>query len=204
MAFSLGQIFGLGSGLGGAAGLLGLGKGKNPADVANQYIDQIPGQTKPLYQPYMDTGNQAMQQFMQMLGQNPSDVYNKLGEGYKESPGYKYSLEQALKAGTNANAAGGMLGTPMHQQQNMETAQGLASQDFEKYMNHVLGLNTENKQGLGQLTGLGYNASSDYASGLANNLGQKASYGFAGQAAENQKKSNDWSNVFGALPWLFG
>lgn len=204
MAFSLGQLFGLGSGLGGAAGLMGLGKGKNPADVANQYIDQIPGQTKPYYQPYMDTGNQAMQQFMQMLGQNPSDTYNKLGEGYKESPGYKFSLEQALKAGTNANAAGGMLGTPMHQQQNMATAEGLASQDFEKYMNHVLGINTENKQGLGQLTGLGYNASSDYASGLANNLGQKAAYGYAGQAAQNQSKSNDWSNIFGALPFLFG
>ncbi len=204
MAFSSGQLFGLGSGLSGIAGLMGFGKGKNPGDVANNYLDQIPGQTKPYYQPYMDTGNQAMQQFMQMLGQNPTDTYNKLGEGYKESPGYKFSLEQALKAGTNANAAGGMLGTPMHQQQNMETAQGLASQDFEKYMNHVLGINTENKQGLGQLTGLGYNASSDYASGLANNLGQKASYGFAGQDAQNKSRSNDWSNIFGALPFLFG
>lgn len=204
MAFSLQQLLGLGSGLGGAAGLMGIGKGKNPADVANQYIDQIPGQTFPYYQPYMNAGTSSLNQFMDMLGQNPSDVYNKLGEGYKQSPGYKFALEQALAAQNNASAAGGMLGTPMHQQQSMETAEGLAARDFENYMNHVLGINTENKQGLGQLTGLGYNAASDYASGLANNLGQKASYGFAGQAAQNQKKSNDWANIFGALPFLFG
>lgn len=194
---------GLSSGLGGLAGLFGMGQGKNPADAANQYLNKIPSSTLPYYQPYMDMGGKAMQDYYGKLNQNPTDVYNQLGSGYKESPGYKFQLQQALNSGNSANAAGGMLGTPQHEQQNMELAQGVASKDYNDYMKNVLGLNTEQTQGLGQLTGLGYNASNQYGSGLANLLGQQAQYGYLGQQGQNQQNQQNMSSIFSALPWLF-
>lgn len=206
MAFDISQLMkagGLAGGLGGLAGLFGFGKGKNPADVANQTLQQIPGQTQQYYQPYMDAGNQSMSQLMQMLGQNPTDTYNKLGEGYKQSPGYKFQLEQALASGNSANAAGGMLGSPQHVQQNEELAQNVAAKDYDEYMKNVLGLNSQNMQGLSGLAGLGANAANQYGSGIASNLGQQAQYGYAGQAGQNQQNQQNWSNVFNALPWLF-
>jgi len=46
---------------------------------------------------------------------DPDGLYSKLGQGYKESPGYQFKLKQAMMAGDNAAAAGGMAGTPQHQ-----------------------------------------------------------------------------------------
>lgn len=208
MAFDINEYIkskagGIGGGLGGLAGLFGVGKGKNPADAANEYINQIPGQTNQYYQPYMDAGNDSVKKLMGMLGQNPTDTYNKLGEGYKQSPGYKFQLEQALSSGNAANAAGGMLGSPQHVQQNEELAQDVASKDYEKYMQNVLGLNSQNMQGLSGLAGLGANASNQYGTMMSNVLGQKGANAYQGQKGLNEGNQSNWANVFGALPWLY-
>lgn len=207
MAFDLGTLMkgsGLAGGLGGLAGLFGFGpKQQNPSDAANQYINQIPGQAKPYYQPYMDAGNQSMQQLMQMLGQNPSDIYNTLGAGYKESPGYQHALKEAMQAQGNASARGGMLGTPQDQQLAAETGANAANKDFDNYMQQVLGLNTQKMQGLGQMTGIGYGASTGYGNLLSNVLGQQGANAYQGQKGQNETQSQNWSNIFNAIPWLF-
>lgn len=194
---------GAGMAAGGLASLFGMGGGKNPADVANKYISKIPGQTKEFYSPYMEAGKGAMSslqnQYQDLLGGN---VYNKLGEGYKESPGYQYALEQALQAGGNAAAAGGMAGTPLAQQEAMKTAQGLASQDFQNYLNSQMGLYGMGLQGQQGLNQMGFDASKDYASNLANALSQQGAYGYAGQAGQNTQRAGGLSNLFSGLGML--
>lgn len=191
-----------GGGMAGLLSLLGIGHGQNPSDAANNYLNQIPGQTKPYYQPYMDTGGKALNDYYNKMGQNPTDVYNNLGKGYKESPGYKFQLQQAMNAGNSANAAGGMLGTPQHQQQNMELAQDVASKDYENYMNHVLGLNTEQTKGLGDLTHIGQNSSQQYSDIIGSVLGKQGQNAWETTKGQNESSQQNWSNLFKMIPFL--
>lgn len=195
----IGGLGGLGTAAGGAYNLFS-GGGKNPADVANQYIGQIPGQTLPYYSPYMEAGKSSMgnlqNQYADLLSGN---VQNKLGEGYKESPGYAFKLHQALNAGDNAAARGGYLGTPQHQFYSQQTGEGLANQDYENYLQHQLGLYGLGLQGNQGLNQMGFEANKGYGDTLGNALSQQAAYGFAGQAGKNQAKSQGIGNLFSGL-----
>jgi len=188
----------------GIAGLFGAG-GKNPANAGMNYLNQIPGQTQPYYQPYMDAGKGALSdlqnQYKDLLG---GGVQNKLGESYKESPGYQFALKQALNASNNAHAAGGQLGIPAHEQANMGIAQGLASQDYNNYIKNQLGLYSEGLQGEQGINQMGYNANTGFADLLGNVGSAKAQYGAAGQDWKNQQNKDAWSNIFGALGSFFG
>lgn len=198
MLGSLGQVGG------GLAGLFGGKKfnGTNPSDVANQYLNQIPGAMKPYYQPYMDAGGKALQNLQGEYGtltDNPQDIYEKLSKNYEPSKGYKFSLEQALNAAGNASAAGGMAGTPQDQQQQMKIGQGLASQDFQQYLDRMLGLYGTGLQGQQGLETQGFNANTDYGNMLGSLLGQQAQYGYAGQDWKNQNRRQNLNNIFSGL-----
>ena len=204
---NLGIAGGIGSGLSGIAGLFGLGKGKNPATEANNYLDQIPGQTNPYYQDAINRGQYTapnQQALYQQLANNPGETFNKLGEGYKESPGYQFKLKQGLGAASNASAQGGTLGTPFHQENATKVAEGYADQDF---MNHILGIMNTGLTGQEGIVNRGNEAGQKYADILGNVTGQKAQYGYAGEEGENKGKANNWSDLFSGLssaaPWLF-
>lgn len=202
---------GLGAGLGqlggGIAGMFGLGKGKNPADSANEYLNRIPGAMNPYYKPYQDAGKDAMGDLKGRYGNlmdNPGDIFNKLGQGYKESPGYQRALQAALGAGSNAQAAGGMLGTPQHEQQNMQIASDMQGKDFEQYMQHMLGMYGAGLGGEEGINKMGYGANTDYGNMLGTLLGKQGEYAYNGQAGENQGNQMNWNNIFGGLGGLLG
>lgn len=184
---------------GGLASLFGKG-GKNPADAANKYISQIPGQTQQYYQPYMEAGKGAMgnlqNEYKDLLSGNKQ---NELGSSFKESPGYQFALQQALAGGNNAAAAGGQLGIPAHEQANMGIAQGLASQDYDKYIQNQMGLYGTGIQGNQQLNQQGFEANKGFADQLAQTLAQQGNYAFSGQTGQNQAKKQGWSDIFGGL-----
>lgn len=196
------RMFGIGGGLGTAAGGLFsmLHPGKNPATAANNTIGQIPGQIKPYYQGYADSGKTALNN---LQGENTSLLngtkQDQLGAGYKESPGYKYALQQALQAGNNAQAAGGMSGTPQHQELNMDAASGLASRDYNDYMQRQLGLYGQGYGGTENLNTQGYNANKELADTNANVLGQQGAYNFMGQQGKNQSQQQGMGNIFSGL-----
>ena len=197
MVFPVAAIPGIASAVGGIAGLFH--KNKNPADVANKTIGQIPGSVNPYYQPYIDSGKGALGKLQGEYGKminNTGDLYNQLGSGYKESPGYQFRLQQAMNAGNNASAAGGMAGSSQHEQQNMQVAGDMADADFEKYMNHVMGLYGQGIEGEKGLNTQGYDASSSYGNLVGSVLGQQGQNAYAGQAGENASNAKNWSNIF--------
>ena len=205
--------FGIGAGLGtaagGLAGLFGAGQ-KNPAGAAMPYLNQIPGQVQPYYQPFIDAGKNSMGKtsgIYDQMSQNPGEYYNQLASGYKESPGYQHRLNSALQAGTNAQAAGGMAGSPQHEEMNMTLANDIAGKDFNDYMNQVFGINQAGLQGEENTTNRGYNASTGYGNILGSNTAQQAGLAFQGQAGQNQANAGNMGNVFGGIaslmPWLF-
>lgn len=206
---NFGIASGLGTALGGLFGLSGEGQ-KNPADSAMPYLNQIPGKVSPYYDPFINAGKNSMGTtggIYDEMSKNPGDYYNKLASGYKESPGYQRRLNEALQAGTNAQAAGGMAGSNQHQEMNMNLANDIAGKDFNDYLSQVLGINQFGLQGEENATNRGFNASTGLANLLGSNLAQQGGLAFQGQAGQNQANAANMGNIFGGLgtlmPWLF-
>lgn len=203
----LGSIFaalpGLASAAGGLFSMLGnKHRSEAPMNAANQYLDQIPGTAKPYYQPYINSGQNALNVLQGQYGNllnNPGEMYNKFSEGYKQSPGYKNRLEEAMQAITNSQAAGGMAGSLQHQQLAANKAVDMSSEDFEQYLNHILGLYGSGLQGTQGMEEQGYGASTDFAHLLSNILGQKAQMSYEGKNAENTGFGQGLGNIFGGL-----
>lgn len=184
--------------------------GGSPSKQANRYLDQIPGQMQPYYQPYMDAGKGSLETLQNQYGDligDPGKKYADLGAGYKESPGYQYKLQQALGAQANAQARGGMLGTPQDQTYAMQTANDIASQDFNDYMEKVLGLYGTGLKGNEGIEQQGYEANTNYGNMLGSITGQKARNSYDERIAKNKARAKMWGDVFktiGGLPGIGG
>jgi len=202
---NLGAAAGLGAGVAGA--LQGQPDYQNPADSGMPYLNKIPGAMDPYYRPYINAGQGAMgtlqDQYGQMLN-DPGGLNARLGAGYKQSPGYQFQLSQALMAGDNSAAAGGMAGSNMHQQNNMSVANGLASQDYNNYMNRMTGLYGEGIKGEQGINDMGYNASNELGQSVGNMYNSEANLASQGTNSQNQynqaqsKANSDmWGNLAG-------
>ena len=186
------------------------GHNKNPANAAMPYLDKIPGQVQPYFKPYQDAGNTALSDLQKQYGSllnDPGAMYKKMGEGYTQSPGYQFKLQQGLDSSNNAMAMGGQLGTPQHQQLDSQVSQGIAGADFNDYMQNIMGLYGKGLSGEEGINKQGFDANTGLAQLLAQLQGTKAGYAFGGQAGKNQQNSQNMSNVFSGLsnllPYLF-
>ena len=199
MSFNMAQGAG---GLGSlASGILGLFQ-KNPADTGMSYLNQVPGQLQQTLGPYNQFGKNAGNQLQNQLGQllnNPSALLKMFGQGYQQSPGYQFSVDQATNAANRAAAAGGMAGSPQEQAQLASTVTGLANQDYNQYLQNVLGLYG---QGLGvgeNMFGVGATAANNLAKGLQSNLTNQAQMGAAGQQYKNQAQQSALGGITGGI-----
>lgn len=196
------QYLGIGTGLGSAgSGAFGLMRpGKNPSEGAINTLNGIPGKVNPYYKPYQESGGRALGSLEdQNKGLLGGTTQNDLGKGYKESPGYQYALQQALGAGNNAAASGGILGTPQHQEQNMGVAQGLAAKDYQNYMDRQTDLYKTGYGGTENLNQQGYNANKEMGDTVGNVENLKAGYQYAGDAGKNEQKKAMWEQLISGL-----
>jgi hypothetical protein len=186
----------------------------DPEKDANKYLDQIPDELKKYLTPYIEHGEKSYGNLNDISGEyanmykDPNAIIQRLGAGYKQSPGYKWRLNQGENSINNAAAAGGMAGTAQHQQQAGELAENLASQDFNDFMKNILGIYTgglSGRTGIEQdIYGKGATASSDLATGIANWLNQKGGLAYQGAKNRNQQWSDTFSNIASAGKSLFG
>ena len=94
-------------------------------------------------QPYIDQGQAQYGNLNSQYGQlmnDPGGRMNQIGQSYHQSPGFQFALQQALQGAGHAAAAGGMAGSPHHEQQNMGLATNLANQDYNQWLQQALGL----------------------------------------------------------------
>ena len=197
--------------------LFGSASWSNPANAGMPYLQQIPGTISPYYQPYIDTGLNSMNQYYQNASQwatpqGASQNYNDIAAGYTTSPYAQYQTDQMEQAAAQSAAASGQAGTPAQQAAVENQANQISSRDEQAYINSILGIENQGQQGLGALTGLGYNASNTLAEMLAKNLGAEAGMSYAGAANQNihnaqqaNQEANMWSSLIGmgakAIPW---
>lgn len=204
---------------------------ENPADDAEKTLSQIPSTITPYYQPYIDAGSQSLSalgnQYTNLLGNynqlhsaltqmlmNPGGTLNTIGAGYEESPGYSWEVSQGQEAAENAADAGGYAGTPQDQQYQAQMTEGIADQDYDQWLNEVLGVGKTGLKGVGKMYGaglngveglnkMGYDASNQLAEGLAQYLNEQAGLEYTSQQNENQHKAGIASGIYGQLQqWL--
>lgn len=183
------------------------GGGGNPSHEANKYLDQIPDELRKYFDPYINRGNRAGDLLEGQYGdllRDPGGRLNQIGGGYQQSPGFKFAMEQALGGAGRAAAAGGMAGSPMHSQQNMELATNLANQDYNNWIQNALGLYGRGMGGAENMYGIGAKAGMGLGENLASVLAQKAAYGFEGQNYENQRRGGIGGLLGGAAGMYFG
>ncbi len=185
--------------------------GKNPANSAMPYLNQIPGQTSKYFDPYINAGKEALPQLQGQYDQllnNPGGKLNDIGQNFQQSPGFKFALDQALQGAGHAAAAGGMAGSPQHEQQNMGLATDIANQDFYNWLSGATGLYDQGLQGEQGLASGGLQAGTSMADMIAQTLAQQANLQFQGQRQKNQNKNDLWGNAFklggAALGGAFG
>jgi hypothetical protein len=184
-------------------------KHRDPEKEANKYLDKIPGQSKELYDPYMNAGKESLDKlktYYDQLMNNPGEAFNKLGEGYKQSPGYAATLREALSGANNAAAlgGGGGLGAYGHQELAAGAAGDVANKDYEQYINHILGLNKQGVEGQQGIENQGYNATQNYGDILNSTANARATNAANAAGAQNQRSSQNWSNLFSTLGGFAG
>ncbi len=188
-------------------GFLGM---KNPAEAAQPYLENLPGELNPYYQPYIDMGQRQMpgleSQYQQLMT-DPASRMAEFGGSFQESPGAAYTREQALRASNQAQAAGGMLGTPQNQLLNAEISAQLANKDYYNYLDRVMGMYGQGLSGSQGLMDRGQQAGMSFADQLANIRASQANLAFAGSQAENEQTGGIIGGVGSAvgqgLGWLF-
>ena len=131
-----------------------------------------------------------------------------LSKGYQQSPRYDFSMRQAEQAASNAQAAGGMLGSPQHQQQAADIAEQIANRDYENYLDRMMKLYGFGLEGTQGLETQGYGASTGLAENLASALMSQGNLAYKSALDKNQQQKSMFSDIIGgvgaAAPFLFG
>lgn len=153
--------------------------------------------------PFLNMGTGAIPQYQEWLqGQkDPSSFINNLMGGYQESPWAKYQQDQSARRFANAGSTGdspygGTGSTPLtqFQQQGMHD---ISSQDQNQWLNHVLGINTQYGQGLGNEINSGQNAANSLTSMFGDMGRQMGEQSYNKKRAENMDRASIWGGLFG-------
>lgn len=200
-------------GLAAGGGLLGAGIGsmfgsyKDPFKAGMPYLDKIPGQLHEYFDPYINRGNRQGDLLESQYGDllnDPGGMLNRIGGGYQQSPGFKFALQQALQGAGHAAAAGGMAGSPMHEQQNMGLATNLANQDYNTWIQNALGLHGRGMSGAENMYGIGAKAGMGLGENLASIEAQKARMAMEAANAKNQRNGGILGAFGGGIGSLLG
>lgn len=200
--------FGLATGAGGigaGVGSMFMGGNTNPADAAMPYLDQIPGQINPYYQPYVNSGQKALNTTQGEFGNlinNPGAKLNEIGQNFQQSPGFKFALQQALQGAGHAEAAGGMAGSPEHEFQNMQLGTNLGNQEYYNWLKPATELYGTGLSGTQDIAHGGMNASNNMAEQIAQILAQKGNLAYAGAQNKNTAQNSMLNNITGGASLL--
>ena len=182
------------------ANIFGTVRAPNPADAGMGYLDQIAPTISPYYQPYIDAGQQALGGLMGEYGSlmnDPAARMNQIGSSFQQSPGYGFQYNQGMNAANAAAGAGGMAGTPAHQQEAATMAQNLANQDYYNYLGNATGYYNQGLQGMSGINQMGYGASNELAQSLMSALMSQGGMAYAGQENANAQQAGITDQIMG-------
>ena len=166
--------------------MLGLGKQATPGLAEFQELQK---QLPKYFEPYMQAGMAELpnlQSQYSQLTRDPSSVLSHIGEGYHQSPGFQFSVDQATQAANRAGATSGMAGSPAEQASLAKTVTGLSDQDYNQYLSHALGLYGQGLAGEQGLYDTGFQATSNLADSMSRAMESQAQLQYASSASKQQ------------------
>ncbi len=163
---------------------------------------QNPGQLNPINLMQADPQSVLTNRFFQLpqyqllYGNGPQDL--DPAKRFKFDPGYQFAMEQGMKQLQQQGAARGLLESGPMQQELLKYSQGLADQNYQRWLGQQAGLFSDYQNRLGQMTSMGNsNTGSQNAFNLGSLLSQLTSQtGLAGANAALGTGSNI-SSLFG-------
>ena len=167
------------------------GKRADPQAEANKYLDQIPGMGKGYYDPFIQRGGRAGDILEGQYGNlinDPTSLIDKIMGNYETSKGYQTQKDILGRELGASAAAGGVAGTPFHQQQQGEMVEGLLSQDMQNYLKNALGMYQTGLSGEAGLYDKGYGASGSLADLIGGSLNQQAGMAYQGAQDKNARR----------------
>lgn len=144
----------------GGGGQQGYGDAANSIQQGIDAMRNSYAQGRDVLQPFYNAGTSALPQYQNLLEsmKNPVQFYNGVMDQYNGSPQYNFEMQQMQKAMNQAAAAGGTLGSPSQQQALAQYAQGLSSEDMQRFFGNIMGVQGQYQTGLGNLINTGQNA----------------------------------------------
>ncbi|HTF30810.1 MAG TPA: hypothetical protein VK625_18275 [Flavitalea sp.] len=177
--------------------------GKNPADAAMPYLNQIPGMGQQYYNPFIQQGQSAYQNMqgpLSQMTQDPAKFLEGIMGSYEPSKGFQLKRDEGLRAAGNTAAAGGMRGSLQDIEGESHLADSLMGEDMQQWLNNVMGIQGRGLSGQQDMYNKGFQASGSLADLLGGNMNAQAGLAFQGQ---NQKNQNN-NALFKALAQAFG
>ncbi|MDQ0303801.1 hypothetical protein [Ancylobacter polymorphus] len=198
------------------SGMLGLDSGKATQKAAGQnltalaglwnrgtkYIDQgeaksadYLGQAAGQFQPWQQTGTAANTMVGNALGLNGASGNAAATSAFQTSPGYDWTLKNALQGSERAASASGMLASGNTLTALQDRASQVANQEYGSWFDRLMGVSTQGQQAAGQtanaLTNLGglYQNTTDQRLGL-NNTFTSGLIGANNQYAQGKEAQN--------------
>lgn len=193
---------GAGAALGPALSYL-FGNWKDPTKKAMPYLEGMEDKMSPYFNPWINAGKEQIPGLEKQFGDltnDPGGFINRLGQGYKQSPGFDFALKRALGGANQAAAAGGMAGSPQAMEWSENIGTDLASKDFNNWLKNALGAYGTGLEGQEKLFGTGAEMGKDFGQSLGNVELQKALLKYMGQNAENQREGSMWGAFGEAIP----
>lgn len=187
-------------GLGGIfSGLFG--NSDAPYRAAGEQYEKWGNEAKHAQEPFYNAGAGAIPQFQNWLQgmQDPAAFINHLMGNYSQSPWAQNQQRQAMRGAQNFGSATGLSGSTPLMLQAQQNSANIGSEDQNRWLQNVLGINTQYGAGTQNLMQGGQNSANaltDLYSNLGNNMGQ-AAYG------ERAGKSNDLFNLISGGLSLF-
>lgn len=108
------------------------GLGRQRSDLGNYYRESL-GFTKP----YREAGEASLRDYQASLGMGTPDERSAVVEQFRGSPGYKFALEQGVKAREAQAAARGTLHSGGMLKELTRFGQGLADQQYQGFQDRL-------------------------------------------------------------------
>lgn len=176
--------------------LFGGGREQAGKDMQNQ-LNQGWDYSKNAMNPYMGDQSQIRQEYLNAIrqGQDPVSFFNSISSQYQMSPFAQAQLKEAQQGANQASAASGMLGSGAEQKAAADRATSVRSNDFQSWINNIMGIRNQYLGGLGGLESQGFQGS-EYEAQMA----QKHYQDMAdAQAGEDMGRAGGWSNFLGGV-----
>lgn len=109
--------------------------------------------------PFRETGVDSLNRLSQLVfNRDPQARISELSSNFQASPGHDFILSEGLKALDRSAAARGRLGSGRHNKDLLRFSQGLASTEFDNFLNRGLNADSDQLNRLAALAGVGQTA----------------------------------------------